>query len=145
MEHTIIGFDGFPKEALPFFRSLKRNNRREWFQPRKHIYDEKVRGPMVELVAALTAEMMDYAPAHVCDPARAVYRVLIEAGVHPDRVGYRAMGEVAPESTGTDEASLALNRRVLFRIERQLASDQPAPEWPPVPVPWTGRLPRASK
>lgn len=77
--------------------------------------------------------------------ARAVYKVLIEAGVHPDRVGYRAMGEVAPESTGTDEASLALNRRVLFRIERQLASDQPAPEWQPVPVPWTGRLPRASR
>ncbi len=73
--------------------------------------------------------------------ARAVYRVLIEAGVHPDRVGYRAMGEVAPETTLTDEASLASNRRVLFRIERQLASDQQAPEWPPVPVPWTGRLP----
>lgn len=77
--------------------------------------------------------------------ARAVYKVLIEAGVHPDRVGYRAMGEVAPESTGTDEASLALNRRVLFRIERQLASTEPAPDWQPVPVPWTGRLPRTSK
>jgi outer membrane protein OmpA-like peptidoglycan-associated protein len=73
--------------------------------------------------------------------ARAVYRVLIEAGVHPERVGYRAMGEVAPESTATDEASLASNRRVLFRIERQLASDRPPPEWAPVPVPWTGRLP----
>lgn len=77
--------------------------------------------------------------------ARAVFRVLVETGVHPDRVGYRAMGEVAPESTGTDEASLALNRRVLFRIERQLASDALAPEWPPVPVPWTGKLPRAAR
>ncbi|MES2643375.1 MAG: OmpA family protein [Myxococcota bacterium] len=75
--------------------------------------------------------------------ARAIYRVLIEAGVHPDRLGYRAMGEVAPESSGTDEAALALNRRVLFRIERQLSADAPAPEWQPVPVPWTGRLPRS--
>lgn len=75
--------------------------------------------------------------------ARSIYRVLIEAGVHPDRIGYRAMGEVAPESSGLDEAALALNRRVLFRIERQLASDAPAPDWQPVPVPWTGRLPRS--
>jgi outer membrane protein OmpA-like peptidoglycan-associated protein len=75
--------------------------------------------------------------------ARAIYRVLIEVGVVPDRIGYRAMGEVAPASLGVDEASLAQNRRVLFRIERQLPSDAPAPVWPPVPVPWTGRLPES--
>lgn len=75
--------------------------------------------------------------------ARAIYRVLIEAGVHPDRIGYRAMGEVVPASSGTDEVSLAANRRVLFRIERQLGVDAPAPDWQPVPVPWTGRLPRS--
>ena len=75
--------------------------------------------------------------------ARAIYRVLIEVGVHPDRIGYRAMGEVAPENLGTDEVALAGNRRVLFRIERQLTSDMPPPSWEPVPVPWTGRLPRS--
>lgn len=74
--------------------------------------------------------------------ARTVFRVLVESGVHPDRIGYRAMGEVVPEVQGTDEASLARNRRVLFRIERQLANDEPAPEWSPVPVPWTGKLPK---
>jgi OmpA-OmpF porin, OOP family len=77
--------------------------------------------------------------------ARAIYRVLIEAGVSPERLGYRAMGEVVPVSSGTDEASLALNRRVVFAIEKQLPSDAPAPEWPPVPVPWTGKLPRVQK
>ncbi|MFZ5476792.1 MAG: OmpA family protein [Myxococcota bacterium] len=77
--------------------------------------------------------------------ARAIYRVLIEVGVSPERLGYRAMGEVAPESLGTDEAALASNRRVVFRIEHQLAPEAPAPEWPPVPVPWTGKLPRTRK
>ncbi|MGE5645500.1 MAG: DUF2461 domain-containing protein [Acidobacteriota bacterium] len=89
MGHTIIGFDGFPKEALPFFRSLKRNNRREWFQPRKHIYEEKVRGPMVELVTALNEEMMDYAPAYVGDPARAIYRVYRDTRFSPDKTPYK--------------------------------------------------------
>ena len=40
---------------MQFFRSLARNNRREWFQPRKHIYDEQVKAPMTELVSALSA------------------------------------------------------------------------------------------
>lgn len=89
MEHTIIGFGGFPKEALPFFRSLKRNNRREWFQPRKHIYDEKVRGPMVELVTALAAEMMDFAPAHVAEPAKAIYRIYRDTRFSSDKTPYK--------------------------------------------------------
>ena len=44
------GFTGFPKEAMTFFRGLKRNNNREWFQARKAIYEEQVKAPMVELV-----------------------------------------------------------------------------------------------
>lgn len=77
--------------------------------------------------------------------ARAIYRVLIEEGVHPDRVGYRAMGEVAPKIAGTAEAELAANRRVVFRIERVVPKDVAAPEWPLTPVPWTGKLPRTRK
>ena len=50
------GFAGFPREAIQFFKSLERNNRREWFQPRKPIYDEQVKAPMAELIHALTAE-----------------------------------------------------------------------------------------
>src|SRR5271163_836506 len=33
-------FKGFPAEAGKFLSSLKRNNKREWFQPRKHLYEE---------------------------------------------------------------------------------------------------------
>ena len=39
-----------------FFRSLKRNNRREWFQPRKHVFEQHVKEPMIELVTALNSE-----------------------------------------------------------------------------------------
>ena len=50
------GFPGFPKEMTTFFRSLKRNNRREWFQPRKHVFEQHVKEPMIELVTALNSE-----------------------------------------------------------------------------------------
>ncbi len=48
-------FAGFPEEMVRFFRSLKRNNRREWFQPRKHLFEQQVKTPMLELVGAINA------------------------------------------------------------------------------------------
>lgn len=96
MKHTIIGaarggaaFPGFPAEGLAFLRSLKRNNRREWFQPRKPIYDEKVRAPMKELVSALTAAMMKFAPDYVREPEAAIYRVYRDTRFSPDKTPYK--------------------------------------------------------
>lgn len=68
--------------------------------------------------------------------AQAVVRALVEAGVSPLRLSTRGMGEVAPVTPGTDEASLALSRRVLFLIAEQRDPTEPAPAMPPVPVPW---------
>ena len=73
MKHS--AFSGFPPEGIEFLRALKSHNRREWFQPRKHIYEEKVRAPMCALVAALNARMMTFAPDYVTDPEKAVYRL----------------------------------------------------------------------
>ena len=70
--------------------------------------------------------------------AHALVRALVEAGVHPLRLSTRGMGETAPVVPGTDEASLALSRRVLFLIAEQLDPLDPLPELPPVAVPWTG-------
>ena len=44
-------FPGIPPEASNSFRSLARHNKREWFLPRKHIFEEQVKQPMRELVA----------------------------------------------------------------------------------------------
>jgi uncharacterized protein (TIGR02453 family) len=84
------GFTGFPAEGMQFFRSLARNNRREWFQPRKHIYDEQVKAPMMELVTALNAEMMRFAPNYVADePAKAIYRLYRDTRFSKDKTPYK--------------------------------------------------------
>jgi len=83
------GFAGFPAEGLAFLRSLKRNNRREWFQPRKHIYDEKLRAPMVALVSALTTAMTKFAPDYVREPEAAIYRVYRDTRFSPDKTPYK--------------------------------------------------------
>ncbi len=83
------GFQGFPPEAVTFYRGLARNNAREWFQPRKPIYDEKVKAPMVELVTALNRAMMDFAPDYVTDAPKAIYRIYRDTRFSPDKTPYK--------------------------------------------------------
>ena len=71
--------------------------------------------------------------------SRAIWEELIRAGVHPDRMSYRGMGEVVPRNSGEDEASLAGNRRVEFEIVRQYRPDEtPEPMREGVRLPWSG-------
>ena len=82
-------FPGFPAEGIKFLRSLKKNNRREWFQPRKQVYDEQVKAPMLELVAGINAEMMRFAPDYVREPKDAVYRAYRDTRFSPDKTPYK--------------------------------------------------------
>ena len=82
-------FRGFPPEAITFLRGLSRNNRREWFQPRKHIYETKVKAPMAELVDALNFELRKFAPGYLNDPKKAIYRIYRDTRFSPDKTPYK--------------------------------------------------------
>ena len=43
-------FESFRPRALAFLRRLKRNNRREWFERNRAVYETEVRDPMRALV-----------------------------------------------------------------------------------------------
>jgi uncharacterized protein (TIGR02453 family) len=83
------GFGGFPPQAMTFFRGLKKNNTREWFQPRKEIYDEKVKGPMLQLVNAMMSRLADFAPDHVSDPGKAIYRIYRDTRFSKNKTPYK--------------------------------------------------------
>ena len=71
--------------------------------------------------------------------ARSIWEELQRAGVHPDRMSHRGMGEVMPNATGQDEAALASNRRVEFHVVRQYAPDEEDPAYREVEqAPWDG-------
>ncbi len=82
-------FSGFPAEAMSFFRGLKRNNRREWFLPRKHIFEEKVKAPMIALVEAVNAAMVSFAPDYLTDPGTAIYRFYRDTRFSNDKTPYK--------------------------------------------------------
>jgi uncharacterized protein (TIGR02453 family) len=82
-------FPGFPPEALDFFRELRNNNNRDWFQPRKALYEERVKRPMRELVEALNRALATFSPEHVTDPDKAVYRIYRDTRFSPDKTPYK--------------------------------------------------------
>jgi uncharacterized protein (TIGR02453 family) len=83
------GFSGFPDEMVKFFRGLKRNNRREWFQPRKHLFEQHVKAPMLELVGAINMELAKFAPEHVTEPKNAVFRIYRDTRFSADKTPYK--------------------------------------------------------
>ena len=83
------GFPGFPPEMFQFFRQLKRNNHREWFQPRKELFERHVKAPMTELVTALNSQLMKFGPDYVADPKRAIFRIYRDTRFSPDKTPYK--------------------------------------------------------
>jgi uncharacterized protein (TIGR02453 family) len=84
-----MSFPGFPPEALVFLRGLARNNRREWFQPRKPVFEEKVKRPMLELVERLNTDLRKFAPEYVTEPEKAVYRIYRDVRFSADKKPYK--------------------------------------------------------
>lgn len=82
-------FSGFPPEAMQFFRGLARNNNRDWFLPRKPVFEEKVKQPMRELVQLVNAGMKSYAPQHVTEPDQAIYRFYRDTRFSKDKTPYK--------------------------------------------------------
>lgn len=82
-------FPGFSREAISFLRGLERNNKREWFQPRKHIYEEQVRVPLEGLVSAINAELAEFAPRYVTPVKKAVFRIYRDTRFSKDKRPYK--------------------------------------------------------
>jgi uncharacterized protein (TIGR02453 family) len=82
-------FPGFSREALSFLRALKRNNRRDWFQPRKEKYEALIKSPMLDFVACVNEELSRFAPAYVTPPEKAVYRIYRDTRFSPDKTPYK--------------------------------------------------------
>lgn len=82
-------FAGFPAEGLKFLRGLEKNNKREWFQPRKETFDSAVRQPMVDLVEALNRGLARFAPEYITSPSNAIYRIYRDTRFSNDKTPYK--------------------------------------------------------
>jgi len=79
----------FPPEAITFLKGLEKNNTRDWFQPRKEIFETKLKGPMLEFVETINAELLKFAPEHITEPKKAVYRIYRDIRFSKDKTPYK--------------------------------------------------------
>src|SRR3954454_12727493 len=83
-------FPGFSKKMSTFFRGLKKNNTREWFTPRKELFEADVRAPMIELVGLVNQDLKRFALDNaVADPKRAIYRLYRDTRFSKDKTPYK--------------------------------------------------------
>jgi uncharacterized protein (TIGR02453 family) len=97
----------FPPEAITFLRGLEKNNNRDWFQPRKEIFDSKLKAPMLEFVETINAELLKFAPEHITEPKKAVYRIYRDTRFSKDKTPYKThLGAIFPRrGLGKDAAA----------------------------------------
>jgi len=79
----------FSQEALDFLRKLKRNNRREWFEARRGVYEGELKQPMLALIERLTRGMEDYAPDHLRPPHKCMLRIYRDTRFSADKSPYK--------------------------------------------------------
>ena len=75
----------FTRKTLAFLRALKRNNDRNWFRARKPDYEQHVRGPMIETLARLAADLPRFAPEVISDPRVSLYRIYRDTRFSADK------------------------------------------------------------
>lgn len=65
----------FTPQALKFLRGLARHNDRDWFEPRKAVYERELKAPMLALIEEVNQAMLGFAPDHVRPAHKCMMRI----------------------------------------------------------------------
>lgn len=79
----------FRPEALTFLRNLARNNDREWFTPRKSIFEAQLKEPMLAIVRKVTDAMVTFAPDHVRPAEKSLFRIYRDTRFSNNKLPYK--------------------------------------------------------
>ncbi len=79
----------FQAAGLSFLRSLRRNNRREWFEAHKPEFERELKQPMLALIETVNRAMADFAPAHLRPPQKCMMRIYRDIRFSSDKRPYK--------------------------------------------------------
>src|SRR5919112_3826587 len=82
-------FRGFTTEALRFLKRLERNNRRDWFERHRPIYETEVRDTLRALVEEMDVRLARIAPELTGDPRRSIFRIHRDIRFSADKSPYK--------------------------------------------------------
>jgi uncharacterized protein (TIGR02453 family) len=95
----------FRPAALTFLRNLARHNDREWFTPRKAIFEAELKEPMLAIVRKITDAMMDFAPNHVRPAEKSLFRIYRDTRFAADKRPYKTHVAAWWSHQGLDKTS----------------------------------------
>lgn len=95
----------FTPAALKFLRGLKRNNDRDWFAARKHIYEDELKAPMLALIAEINHAMAAFSPENVQPPQKALMRIYRDIRFSSDKRPYKIHQAAWWGRSGMDKTS----------------------------------------
>ncbi len=79
----------FHPEALKFLKNLEKNNKREWFNERKAIYESELKEPMLAVIRKITDAMTDFAPNHVRPAEKSLFRIYRDTRFSNNKLPYK--------------------------------------------------------
>jgi uncharacterized protein (TIGR02453 family) len=82
----------FTPATFQFLRGLARNNRRDWFQARKPLYEQHVKAPCLRLIADLAEPLRAISPQLVADPrpvGGSLFRIYRDTRFSTDKAPYK--------------------------------------------------------
>jgi uncharacterized protein (TIGR02453 family) len=94
-------FAGFGPAAFTFFRRLKRNNERAWFQANKEAYDTEVKFPLECLIAEFASDRAAARGLAVKgDPGRGLFRIHRDVRFSHNKLPYKTHAGAVLSRTG---------------------------------------------
>jgi len=90
-DKEIKDFEGFYEETLYFFKTLKENNNKPWFDQNREVYDDYVLSPAKSFVVAMGEKLKDLSPTINADPRtnKSLFRINRDTRFSKDKSPYK--------------------------------------------------------
>lgn len=79
----------FGPGAFAYLKGLKKNNRRDWFEPRKPELQREVLGPLRAVAEELDVRFAKLAPEYEANPKRSLFRIYRDVRFSKDKSPYK--------------------------------------------------------
>jgi uncharacterized protein (TIGR02453 family) len=79
----------FRPEGLAFLRNLAKHNDREWFTPRKAVFEAELKEPMLAIVRKITEAMTGFAPSFVRPAEKCLFRIYRDTRFSANKLPYK--------------------------------------------------------
>jgi uncharacterized protein (TIGR02453 family) len=76
-------------EGLAFLKALARHNDREWFTPRKAVFEAELKEPMLAIIRKVNEAMEGFAPAYIRPAEKCLFRIYRDTRFSADKKPYK--------------------------------------------------------